>query len=83
MSAPPCLPPLQLTSLAEGACLLQLEELLLGSSPQLLPTALPLLLLQTRRLRRLGLPAWWQQAGTAELSRVLLQHMPWLVLEHC
>ncbi|EFN51340.1 hypothetical protein CHLNCDRAFT_141139 [Chlorella variabilis] len=72
----------QVTTLDGGPYLPQLEELLLGGNPQLLPSQLPLELLVARRLCRLGLPAWWRAAGAAAVDGALLAHMPWLLLEH-
>ena len=71
-----------MTTLDGGPYLPQLEELLLGGNPQLLPSQLPLELLVARRLCRLGLPAWWRAAGAAAVDGALLAHMPWLLLEH-
>lgn len=77
---------LQLSFLPPGPYLSQVEELRLGGNLLLHPLALPVQLLQQRRLRRLALPAWWQVLGgeptALGLIPLLLALMPWLLLEH-
>ncbi|PRW59019.1 molybdate-anion transporter-like isoform A [Chlorella sorokiniana] len=75
----------QLTALAPGPYTQQLEDLRLDGNLMLHPLALPLALLERRRLRRLVLPLYWRLVGgTPEgLPTVLLSLMPWLQLEHC
>lgn len=80
----PALLPLQVDALGSGPFLCQLEELSLGANLTLQPASLPGELLQLARLRRLGLPLWWRLAGGpyAHAQALLLQAMPWLLLEH-
>ena len=79
----PCPSPPQLTALAPGPYLRQVEELRLDGNLMLHPMALPRQLLEQRRLRRLVLPLYWQLVGAADgLPALLLALMPWLQLEH-
>lgn len=77
--------PSQLSALAPGPYLRQLEDLDLGGNLLLHPMALPLQLLQHSRLRRVALPAWWHLLGGdgVAVPRLMQALLPWLLLESC
>lgn len=73
----------QLSALQPGRYLCQLESLRLEGNMPLPPTALPMQLLQRRRLRYLSLPTWWQLVPEEAVAPMLLRLMPWLALVYC